>query len=216
MKLNAELLDGLTDFLITEIESRSLNGITYAMAFTSDKELIEKCQKIKENALKSGFKAEEVFRVYQLTNGYIFDMDLSVAKYLTQKLTVAVQKNMGVEVPTTDLIGDGPEKRRREDMQNLAKFCKSQYEKGIMTFEIALFSRNKVPRIVINGSDSAKGNNGKSVILTYNAYAIRHWDIEEINTHLLVPAGVCITKIRPCEILPSKTGVRFEITLTRA
>lgn len=220
MKLSAELLDGLTDFLITNIESKALYGITYVMALQSDTELISSCQRIKENALKSGFGPEEVFRVYQVVNGYIFDMDLSVAKYLTGKLAIAVAKtNKDVNlnyVPNGDLIGNGPEKRRREDMQNLAKYCKSQYEKGIMVFEVALFSRNSVPRIVINGSDSSKGNAGKPVIVTYNAYAIRHWDIEEVNRNLLVPAGIHITKIKPCEILPSKTGVRFELTLARA
>ena len=207
MQLSKELVDGLTSFLVTNIESKALDGITYVMAFKNDKEFIERCKEIKEAAIANGFGTDECFRVYEVVNGYIFDMDLSVAKYLTQKLYQAVKKG------DADLIGDRPEKRRREDMKKMAKYCKSQYDKGITTFEVALFSRNAVPKIVVSGTDSS---NHKGVVLNYNAFAIRHWDIEEINSSLLVPMGLRITKIKPCEILPPKTGVRFEITVSRA
>lgn len=217
MGISKQLIDGLTDFLVVNIESRAKDGITYAMAFKEgDTALIEKCKGIKENVLKEGYGQDQVFRVYEVSNGYIFDMDLSIAKYITKELAKVVAKNNKLVLPTDDLIGDAPEKRRRKDMQKLAKYCKSQYEKGINVFEVALFSRNSVPKITITGSDAANNGRDKSVIVVYNAYAIRHWDIEEVNRNLLVPTGIRIAKIRPCEILPSKTGVRFELSLDRA
>lgn len=214
MELSKELVNGLTGFLVTNIESKALDGITYVMAFKNDKELIEDCKHIKEEAIKNGFNNDQCFRIYELVNGYIFDMDLSVAKFLTKKLYHAVTKDQNGS--HGDLIGDRPEQRRREDMKKLAKYCKSQYEKGIQTFEVALFSRNSVPRIVVSGSEKGPGNKGNGIIAQYNAFAIRHWDIEEINATLLGPIGLKISKIKPCEILPPKTGVRFEITVTRA
>lgn len=218
-KIPKSLMDRLTDFLVTNIESKALSGITYVMALYSDKELIEKCKAIRVEATEAGFQPNEMFRVYEIKDsGYIFDMDLSVAKFITSKLSEAVSKNRNIEIPNNDIIGDAPERRRREDMTQFAKYCKSQYEQLSKTtsspvIEVALFSRNSVPNIVINGTDKTSG---KQVLLKYNAYAIRHWDIEEVNQAILVPAGLRVSEIRPCEILSSKTGVRFEITIARA
>lgn len=212
-KLSKTLLDKLTDFLVNNISEKAMDGITYAMCFKDDKDMVEKGKIIKEEAIKSGFNQDEVFRVYEVSNGYIFDMDLKVAKFLTAEISKIVAKETQGKTPQGDLIGNNPEKRRSEDMMGLAKFCKSQYEKGILNFEVALFSRNSVPRIVVQGTDKK----GKPVTVTYNAYAIRHWDIEEINQKVLMPKyGIRINRIKPCEIISSKTGVRFEIQLARA
>ncbi len=212
-KPSRALMDMLSDFLVSEIQSRALSGITYTMLFKDpkEKETYEKYMKIREEALKCGYGQNEVFRAYEVSNGYIFDMDLSVAKFITAELSKSVAKNNGGQTPVGDLIGDAPEKRRKEDMTLLAKYVKGQFKEGKKVLEVALFSRNSVPRIVINGQDKA----GQSVLLKYNAYAIRHWDIEEINTKLLVPAGLRISKIEPCEILPPKTGVRFILHLSK-
>ena len=210
MKVNSKVLDALTDFIVNYLEGKTLDGITYVLALNSDKVLIDKCNKIKQLVLDSGFGKNEVFRVYKLSNGYIYDMDLSVVKYISQQLTAAVARQENIKLDSTDIISDLPEKRRREDIQSLAKYCKSQYEKGKNKFDVALFSRNMVQKIVING------NSGKDkVMLSYNAYAIRHWDMEALN-NIMIPTGLRVESIVPCEILPSKTGVRFEITVARA
>lgn len=207
MKTSKETLDKLTDFLAVNIESKVLDGITYALALKSD-DLVEKGKDIKKSVLADGFEKNELFRVFPVSNGYIFDMDMSIAKYITQKLISAMQD----KVPQVqDIIGDSPEKRRQSDMKALAKYCKSQMDKGNSKIEVALFSRNSVPKIVITGKDGK----GKDVVASYNAYAIRHWDLEEVNNKYLKPSGITITNINACEILQSRTGVRFEIQLAR-
>jgi hypothetical protein len=139
-------------------------------------------------------------------------MDMSLAKYIAEKLLDIVYKGED----HSNIIGDVPEIRRQNDMKKLAKLCQENYKNGKPVFEVALFSRNSVPRIVISGSDVNKGVRGKQIIATYNAYAIRHWDIQEINDNLLMQVGLRISKIRPCEILPPKTGVRFQLSVDRA
>lgn len=210
-KVSKKLIDMLSEFLVTEIQGKALGGITYTLLFKDgkDKEMCAKYFKIREEATNCGFGPNEVFRVYEVTNGYIFDMDLSVAKYITVELSKAVAKMNGGKTPVGDLIGEAPEKRRREDLKLLAKYLQGQFKEGRKDVEVALFSRNSVPRIVINAVDKA----GNPILLKYNAYAIRHWDIEDVNTALLLPVGIRIASIEPCEILPSKTGVRFIVRL---
>lgn len=210
--VSKELIDMLTEFLATEIQSKALNGITYTMLFKDDKdkEALETYKNIRKEATKCGYGPNEVFRVYEVSNGYIFDMDLRVAKQLTVELSKAVAKMNQGQTPVGDLIGDAPEKRRREDLELLAKYIKSEAKKGNRKLEVALFSKNSVQRIVINGEDKE----GKPTLIKYNAYAIRHWDIEDLNTMYLVPVGLRVSRIEPCEILPPKTGVRFILHIT--
>lgn len=204
-----ELINMMTEFLIQEISSKALDGITYTMLLKEDKdkEAYKKYMAIRKEAEKCGFNSDEAFRVYEVTNGYIFDMDMSVAKKISYELSKAVSKTNGGKTPVKDLIGDRPDQRRKADMLGLAKFIKAEYEKGNKTVEAALFSRNSTPRIMITGI----GQKNELLTIKYNAYAIRHWDIETVNAKLLIPAGIRISKIEPCEILPSKTGVKFRM-----
>ena len=197
----------LTEFLVCEIGSKALDGITYAMVTKEkkDKDVFQRYMDIRDEVSKCGFGQDEIFRAYELSNGYIFDMDLNIAKKITIKLAQAVQKTNGVAVGDGDLIGDSPEKRRKSDMLGLARFIQQEYNKGKDLVEVALFSRNSVPHIIISG----KAPNGNLVTERFNAYAIRHWDIETVNSKLLIPAGIRIARIEPFEILPSKTGVKF-------
>lgn len=210
-KTTKEMVNLLSEFLITEISSKALDGITYAMVTKDkkDRDILNRYNKIREEVTKCGFSKDEAFRVYEVSNGYIFDMDLELAKRITIKLAKAVENMNGTKVGNGDLIGDYPDKRRKSDMIALAKYCKSEFDKGNRLITVALFSRNSVPHIIISGKDS----NGNYVSEKYNAYAIRHWDIENINAKLLIPIGIRISRIEPYEILPSKTGVRFDITL---
>lgn len=217
MKISKELMDRLTNFLFEAIGSKVMDGITYTMEISpEDDEAIKNYLELRDMVVREGFKNNEVFRVYNAKNGYIFDMDLTIVRYLNDKVFKAVSKNTGMNCDGNAVIGYGPEVRRKQDMESLAKYCISQFESNKTEFEVALFSRNSVPRITLSGKDSAKGGQGKNVVVTYNAYAIRHWDIEEINNRLLIPKGLRITRITPCEILPSKTGMRFVISVGRA
>ena len=201
------MMNMLTEFLVCEIGSKALDGITYSMVTKEpkDKEALARYMEIRDEVTACGFGADEIFRVYEVSNGYIFDMDLNIAKKITIKLAQAVERTNGVAVGNGDLIGDSPEKRRKSDMLGLAKFIQQEYNAGRDLTEVALFSRNSVPHIIITG----KSPKGEIISEKFNAYAIRHWDIETINARLLIPAGIRIARIEPYEILPSKTGVKF-------
>lgn len=205
--LSKELLDELTEFLCCEIGGKVLDGITYVMTLkgTKDNKFIAKYAKIREEADKCGYDKTEAFRVFELSNGYIFDMDLSIAKYITKLISkkVLVEK----EGIPEDLISNNPNKRRTEDMIKLAKKSLNAFKKGQTKLEVALFNRNSTSKIIITGND--KSSNKNKVVVQYDAFAIRHWDIEEINDKYLIPRGMKIYAVEACEILSSRSGVRY-------
>lgn len=205
-----KMMNLLTEFMISEIGSKALDGITYSFVLKdnpNDRESYNRYMEIYKEVRNCGFSPDEIFRAYELSNGYIFDMDLNVVKHISTELVKAVEKTDGVQYGTGDLIGSSPEKRRKADMNGLANYVLGELQKGKSVTEVALFNRNSVPHIIISGKTA-----GRYASIKYNAYAIRHWDIEIINAKLLIPAGARISRIEPCEILPTKTGVKFLIT----
>lgn len=209
--MSKTLLDMLAEFMICEVGSKALDGITYTMILktSKDQQLYDRYMKIKTEALNCGYNDTELFRVYELSNGFIFDMDISTAKQIIAEMNKAVEQSGGETPYTLDILNEMPDKRRKNDMKNLARYLKQEYDKGKNQVELALFSKNATNRIMING----KSHGGENLMICYNAYAIRHWDIELVNEKLLIPAGFRVSRIQPCEILPSKTGVSFIFTL---
>lgn len=207
-----ELLEMLTNFTVCEIGAGALQGITYALLLKDnpkDVEAYKRYLNIVQESQKCGFRNNELFRVYEIGNGYIMDMDISTVKTITAIMAKKISdERAGKKIPT-NLIGDRPEERRKKDIAALARYLKSEYDKGNTQLELALFSRNTTHKIRING----KGPRGEALVIEYNAYAIRHWDIELLNEKLLIPCGFRVCRIQPCEILPSKTGVSFMFTL---
>ena len=199
----------MTEFLVSEVEAKALDGITYALMLKDGKHdaEINKYDELRRSLDRDGFGANEIFRRYELSNGIIYDLDIKMAVELTIKLSVAVAKANGGKSPVGDLnIAKESEERRREDIKLLAKKALNSAKNSgkVAKMEVALFSRNKVPKIVLTGTNS----NGKSVACQYDAFAVRHLDIEEMNREFMVPSGYRVIKIEPCEILPSCTGVR--------
>ena len=211
--MTKDLKSRLTDFLMSEIGSKALDGITYAMVMKDDKEKdrLERYMNIKRIAVENGFTNDEVFRVYEVSNGYVFDMDLNIAKMITEKLSEAVALANGGNTPVGNLIGEAPEKRRKDDMLGLAKYIKKQYDDGKREVVVALFSRNNSPRIIITGV----GPKNEMVTIRYNSYAIRPYDLQSVNANMLIPAGFRISSVEAYQVLPSKTGVKFKLYLER-
>lgn len=211
--LSRDLINKLTDFLVCNIGEKAKYGITYVMAYKEDTAVCKDGMAIREAIKNEGLKSEEIFRVYEVSNGYIFDMNLNICRKISMLLAEAVAASNGGKSPRGDLIADTPMKRRSKDMTKLAELCKKQYESGKTTFDIALFSRNTVPTINIQGTDRA----GNKVSISYDAFALKHWDVAEMSLDILVPKyGIKVSRIAPGEILSSKTGVRFTLTLARA
>ena len=209
-EISRELLNMLTEFIVCEVGSKVLDGITYTLLLKNDRDnaSIERYKKIKVEAASCGFVYNEVFRVYEVGNGFIFDLDIGIAKMITAQLAKSVSKEQNIG-NNKDIIRNSPELRRKRDLISLSKYLIEQFNNGKTEVEVALFSKNTTNKIIINATD----NNGKNVAVMYYAYALRHWDIELLNEKLLIPQGLRVSRIQPCEILPSKTGVSFLMTL---
>lgn len=210
-ELSKKLLDMLAEFMICEIGSGILDGMTYTLLLKNDKDkpIYDRYIAIKKEAINCGYINDEIFRMYEVVNGYIFDMDLLTAKKLTLELSKSIAKANGGQTPIVELVKDMPDQRRKRDLVKLAKYLKSEYDKGEKQVEVALFSKNSTNKIIING----KTPEGEGISLRYNAYAIRHWDIEIINEKFLIPSGFRVKRIQPCEVLPNKNGVSFLFTM---
>ena len=212
-QMSKKLEEMLTEFMLVEIASKAIDGITYALLTNgqNDKEEVSKYKEIKNEVINCGFVNNQVFRYYKVSNGYIFDMDLDMARMLTTKITRSLAKNDPSLNGVENLIGDAPEKRRKKDLISLGRYIMQKANEGKYQIEVALFSRNTTNRIILTG----KNSNGEDIAVTYNAYALRHWDMEILNEKILIPQGVRVSRIQPCEILPSKTGVSFILTLEK-
>lgn len=70
-----------------------------------------------------------------------------IAKKLTQKIV----DSDGNRIDYDKVIGNKPEMRRETEMDRLTKYIQQEYTNGNTILEVALFSRNSVPEIVING-----------------------------------------------------------------
>lgn len=203
-KLSKRLLDGLTEFLVCEVGSKILKGVTYAMVFKDDKENYSRYMRIKEEAIKCGYSNDEVFRVYEVMNGYIFDMDMGVGRMIAIKLAESTKEDRFIS-DVRNLLETKAIERGRHDLNSLYRYIVKEYREGKDKVEVALFNRNSIPRIRVTG----KMDDGSLAIAEFKAFAITHWDIEKLNANYLIPQGLRVYKIKPCEILPSKTGVRF-------
>lgn len=213
MKLSAETVAGLSNCMVEAIGERVYDGITYALLTGNseeDKKKINEYNNIIKSLNENGIDPKRVLQALKVPNGIIFDMNIGVAKEIANNIARTYAAKNGKETSNIDLIKDGPIKRRQEDMTEIVKYLEKQARNGNTDIELALFSRNSIRRIVY----TAKDKQGKDVQVKMNAYAIRHWDLPMVSTKLM-EYGYKIAKAQAGEILPSKTGVRFEIQLTR-
>jgi hypothetical protein len=205
-----ELRDMLCEFFICEIGASAMDGVTYTMIIKDENNKksmanIERYKQIKTEALKAGFGDNEAFRVYEVSNGYVFDMDLYFAKQILAEIAKSVPVKEGEQPIPTDLMKDMPDRRRKKDIYDLAKHLTNEYNKGNLRVEVALFNKNSTNRINVTG----RGPSGEKLMIVFPAFALRHLDIEIINEKFLIPNGFRVKMIQPCEILPSKNGVAF-------
>lgn len=209
-----KLKSELSEFLLNELGSKVLDGITYTMLTKSpnDKEDFERYNLIRREATLCGYDNDQVFRIVELQNGYIFDMDMSTAGHIISALSKPLINQEGLRGNIFDVVGTKPAEIRGREMTRLAKLLVDNLEeKGMTETKIALFNRNSSNRVMV----SARTENNEQVVIPYKAFKIRHWDLAFMNKRLLVPRGYKITKMQPCEVLPSKTGVSFILTLEK-
>lgn len=211
-------MEDLTRMYAREICDSIVQGITYALTFKSDEMKNKEYLDIKQKLKESGFNSSEVMRVFELCNGYIFDLDLSMAQRIAIDL-IKSTLTADEKLSNSDkyMLRDKPRERHELDMQKLADECvkkASESNKDVVEHEVALFSKNKGNVIKFNAQVNVRGKL-KPYLFTYSAYALKHTDLEELNRCLLVPRGLKICKVQPCEILPTKTGVKFKLWIEK-
>ena len=207
-----DLNNMLTEFVAAELGVKSTYGITYEMFLKNSKrdmDLFERYSTIRKEANKCGYSTEQIIRIYELINGYIIDLDINVVKNIIKNIWHFANKSNTNQIDPSIFVGDKPEQRRKKDMSLLAKNCKKKFDSGIYEYIIALFNKNSSNRIVFN----ANSNDNKHVVCAYDAFALRHWDIERLNSDYLIPAGFRVSRVQPFEILPTKTGVSFSLIM---
>lgn len=207
-----ELLERVKPFYVNEIRDRVLDGITYSLLLNdTDKLKIQNYLDLKEYIKSEGYLDSDILRAFSISNGYIFDLNLAVAQRIATGLLKTAYAESNIEADFIQQLKASPVSRRNTDMVRLANKClKVIGDSGRNECYIALYSKNSGPYIKLNGM-----YNGKPVAVTYDSYALRHYDLTDINSDYLCSKGIRISKIEPCDILSSKTGVKFRIVLER-
>lgn len=214
MALSDAVKSKITNLLVENIGAKEVcDGITYVLLTANDSDKIREIYALQKEIQECGVDPNTILQSYKVSNGVIFDLNIGVAKQIASFLvTNGVNKGMidGRKISGPDLIKDTPEKRRKEDIEKLGKFLKQCFKNKKYVVDLALFSRNKVGVTTFNAKDR---KTGKDATVKYNAYAIRYWDIEVLNRVVLANEEFKVVKLEAGEILPSKNGVRFVLTL---
>ena len=152
--MSKKLEEMLTEFMLVEIGSKAMDGITYTLLTKTpkDKDDVKRYNEIQKEVANCGFTNNTTFRTYELCNGYIFDMDLDMARKITTRIARGLAKSDPSIRDYVNLLGDLPQKRRTKDLINLSKYVIQQYEEGREQIEVALFSRNATGKINIVGN----------------------------------------------------------------
>ena len=210
-ELSKNLLDKLTEIICVDVGSKILDGVTYIILSKSpkDKAKVERYNSVRRLIDSENYAPEEIFRIYEVANGYIYDIDMNIAKMITTLLAkLAAQKNPELK-DMPDLIGTQPDENKDYQMKLLAKKCLEAFKNNQDTLEIALFSRNKTNKIIL----TADGMNKEKVVITYPSFALRPWDLEEINVKYLIERGMRISGVKAYEIIGNNSGLRVSLTL---
>lgn len=204
--VSESVLNKITEIICRDIGSAILDGATYILITDKPnmKYKIEKYISVRRDLDAEGFSSDEVFRVYKVSNGYVFDIDMNTAKTITASLAqIMGQSNDNIKT-IRELIDKEPLERVKKDKELLAKRIIKGFKNGERTIDVALFSRNKSNKILVMADDK-DGNQGA---ISFSSYALRLNDLTDLNTEFLIENGVRIASVDYHEILGSNSGLR--------
>lgn len=203
-----KIMNLLTEFIVTEIDQKVLQGISYIIVSKNpnNKDRIARFDALRSELTELGVPVSEQFKVYDVNTAKIYDVDLTTTIAITEQLAKAIGEDN--DSLSAYSISNTANRRRDADIDRLINYCVKQARNGKSQSDIALFSKNTVDYINISGSLP----NGKPAVLSYEAFALRHTDIIDVNKKL-ANSGLQISNILIHEALPSMTGVRTTITL---
>lgn len=201
VQLNKEVIDLIAPIVANDIGVKVLDGINWALVNNRHVNKQKKYGEIRAQLNNMGFKPTEVFRVFSVPNGVVYDFDKVVLKSLVSEFVK--------DVPDGDCavkrINSAYSKRRYADMQRLADYVVAQAQEGQKEALVALFS--KTNNFEIKFHTRKEGTKRKAYSLP--AFAIRHWDLQELNVDYIIPRGYLVEKIEIVEILPAENGISF-------
>ena len=216
--LTSDIMEELTDFYASEISDKLFMGVTYVMLL-KDSGMDNKIQKyldLKQRIMENNTTSADIMRAFEMCNGYIFDLGLRPAQQLALDLiksTFSTDEQLPKEAIL--MIKDKPLDRRKAELKNLAIKClnelKAKPTEKQVVFDVALYSRNTTNSIRF----MANGPKNERIRVSYDAFNLKHTDLDELNRAFLVPKRLRVCSVQPCEILPTRTGVRFKLYVER-
>ena len=201
-----EVLNLLTEFLVVNIDAKVLQGISYIILAKNDAnaDRIKRFDAMRVRLTELGVPENEQFRRYDVNTGIIYEIELKTAITITERLSTAVGA-----AQTTDFgINRMSMERQQEDIKRLIQLCVKQARNAVAEFDVCLFSKNKVDKINITG----KTIDGRTIAVSYDAFALRHTDMLTVNQQL-ADCGLKIVRVVIHEAVPSMTGVRVTLGL---
>lgn len=216
LQITKDILKIVEPLFMDEIGSSILDGITYAVLANNDTNKIRinryknMIESLKESSI--GSNSSEIVKAFKLCNGYVFDLNIAIAKKLAMDMIMESYRDYGVDFkPTSDIVTNmntKPNDAVIAELKRLSEFCVKSFHKGNKEIYVILYNRS--PRRKITYTSKYKG---QSIQSTYDSFSVRHFDLAKINENYLFNKGVRIAKVEPCEVLHKSSGVKYRLVL---
>lgn len=211
VNLSDDAVGKLAEVICTDIHTNIVKGVTYILLEEkpNTKVRLDMYMGLRREIDSEGFKPDEVFRVYKVSNGYVFDMEqeiaVSITKAIMQKSGSLDDKNMRAVLNS---VVERSKIRREKELKRLAALCYKAYKVGKTSLEVLLFGKNEVGKVIITVKD------GKDdYVITYPSFMLRPSDMQSVNEEYLIKSGIRIKSIETGEIVGSNRGLRVVVNL---
>lgn len=211
VNLSDDAVGKLAEVICTDIHTNIVKGVTYILLEEkpNTKVRLDMYMGLRREIDSEGFKPDEVFRVYKVSNGYVFDMEpeiaVSITKAIMQKSGSLDDKNMRAVLNS---VTERSKVRREKELKRLAALCYKAYKAGKESFEVLLFGKNEVGKVIITVKD------GKDdYVITYPSFMLRPSDMQSVNEEYLIKSGIRIKSIETGEIVGTNRGLRVVVNL---
>lgn len=209
LNITDEVLDKIAVIVANDIGAKVMDGINWTFVLDTDTVKINEYESIRESLRSLGYKSNEVLRAFKVPNGIVYDIDADVVKKLVTSLMSQSEK----ADTCYSIMKTAYEERRNSEFAKLQVFIIKAIKNGKKNVSLALFNKNKGSKIVYKVKVTNGIYKGKFMEITLDAFALRHWDLEELNQNYLIPARCKIKRIEVIDILPTLTGVGFNMEL---
>lgn len=209
-EMSKELRNRIDEFILAEIGSKAVSGITFVSKVKEDRnrDEINKYISLRKAADDEGFKSDELFRTFEVANGYTFDVDLGIVlgtlRSINNMINAAEEKEESQQ--TASYVHDIPISERKEEIKRLAEYIIENAGEGKLN--VALYSTvltDSIEYVCSGGSGKYKAE--------IEAFRVSDNDFEVMNKSLLVPNGYMVESISRRYILPHESGVAVELVV---